>query len=139
MLRRLGAGNTNVDYHWIENFGRQGATGITGAEWKERIPQMYFWFDWISIPQAKSYQALDQSGLDDTLRDLANAVQSIPLYVAAASLMVVLVPRSLHVDRKEICNYESWSRRDWCVAEFQARFLAEKEGPVMILLAGGTN
>ena len=66
------------------------------------------------------------------------AVESIPCYVAAASLMVVLVPRSFHVDRKEICSYASWSYRGWCIAEFQARCLAEREGPVMILLDGQT-
>ena len=48
---------------------------------------------------------------------LALAVNSIPAYARASSLMLVLTPFIRHKDRHNICSFESWRKRGWCRLE----------------------
>ena len=57
------------------------------------------------------------------IKNLQLAVDSIPAYVERSSLLLVLVPVCMHVDRQEMCNYSTWRQRGWCRLELTTALL----------------
>lgn len=90
----------------------------------KRLKDGYIWFDWCAIPQItiRSASADPQTG-----SDVQKAIESIPAYVEAADLFVVLCPWEEHQDTKRICNQETWGRRGWCRVELLAAALGKKQ------------
>ena len=68
----------------------------TGKEWKQRLPNMYIWLDYLSIPQpgagggqhSDHRQSTDNSEL---VAQLTAAVNSIPSYIARSAMMWIAV------------------------------------------------
>merc|ERR1740130_2278990 len=67
------------------------------------LPHMFIWMDFLSMPQI---------GARGTITDTADVERS--------TLLLVLVPVALHVNRKEPCNFSTWRQRGWCRLELQA-------------------
>ena len=80
---------------------------------EEDFSRLWVWLDWWSIPQAAS--AGEQR---------SHAIDSIPAYASAASVMIVLCPSIMHADRGMDCDFASWQRRGWCRLERLAFELA---------------
>ena len=57
------------------------------------------------------------SSASKSAHQLALAVNSIPAYARASSLMLVLTPFIRHKDTGNICSFESWRKRGWCRLE----------------------
>ena len=57
------------------------------------------------------------SAASKSAHQLALAVNSIPAYARASSLMLVLTPFIRHKDRGNICSFQSWRKRGWCRLE----------------------
>ena len=70
-------------------------------------------------PKSAHHQFLDHgmSLASKAAHQLALAVNSIPAYARASSLMLVLTPFIRHKDRKNICSFQSWRKRGWCRLE----------------------
>merc|ERR1719331_2222049 len=101
---------------------------VTSAEWMTALPHSYVWIDFMSIPQTVAYDP-ECSG------NLQLAVDSIPAYVERSSLLLVLVPVCMHVDRHQMCNFSTWRQRGWCRLEFIAAFL--KCGTLRVMVCDG--
>ena len=71
----------------------------------------------------------------ELVRQLVDAVDSIPSYVERSAQMWVLVPPTAHNSVADgVCNFASWRSRGWCRMEFAAAKLAcGDEMPVMII------
>jgi len=69
------------------------------------------------------------------VKDLQQAVASIPEYIGCSDLMLVLVPVCRHYDRDVVCNYPTWRSRGWCRVELQAALL--KRGSIKVMICNG--
>merc|ERR1719482_2310711 len=114
------------------------------------LPHSYVWMDFISIPQTCDFdqdkdisqdsvsyfrKASSDTSEGAVLRKLQLAVDSIPAYVERSSLLLVLVPVCMHVDRHQMCNFSTWRQRGWCRLEFLAAFL--KCGTLHVMICDG--
>ena len=55
--------------------------------------------------------------------------------VDAADIFIVLCPPMEHMDRKEMCDYETWGHRGWCRVELAAAALSrhpQRQGPQVL-------
>ncbi|CAE7590852.1 ANKRD17 [Symbiodinium sp. CCMP2456] len=94
------------------------------ADERRAIRDGYVWLDWFCIPQ-------DKKRGPDRLR----AIKSIPSYVDSCNVFVSLVPRVPH-ESGNLCDYESWCRRGWCLAELWCAQLANRSSLPMIAVHG---
>ena len=103
---------------------------LTSDEVRE-IESGYLWLDWLSIPQI----TVRRSGEDpDMGTDVKMAVDSIPAYVDAADIFVVLCPSLQHHNTLEPCHRGSWARRGWCRLELAAAaFSQHRHHHVMVV------
>lgn len=134
-LRRLIDENVTV-YSNIQSIFFQSNFQKISAEVTKQLQDGYIWFDWFSIPQI----SVRREGIDpDMGSDVKSAVDSIPQYVDAADLFIVLCPWALHQDRKTACNQTSWSRRGWCRVELAAAALGRRLYPQLVEVRSPTN
>ena len=117
----------------------------TRDEWKRRLPKMYVWLDFISVPQPTMVHgdggnngSSDHRMADvvtDLVQSLRNAVDSIPTFVERSSMMWILCPPCRHADSDStICDFASWRSRGWCRLEYAASKLARGyDMPVMVI------
>ncbi len=89
-----------------------------------------------SADTADQAGSFDDADHNKPATNLMIAVQSIPAYIERATLLLVLVPTALHVDRQEACNFATWSRRGWCRLELQASLL--KAGKIATMICQGS-
>lgn len=68
MIKTLLEGKTEVSANFMLNAIYNTKMGMTGAEWKERLPTMYMWIDYISIPQPGAVIAAEATTMSDELR-----------------------------------------------------------------------
>lgn len=141
LIRRLLAGEMAVESNAILQvmYGLRMTT--TRDEWKRRLPNMFVWFDFISVPQPT--MVADQASSDhrmadvvtDLVKSLRNAVDSIPTFVERSSMMWILCPPCKHADSDgKICDFASWRSRGWCRLEYAASKLARGDDmPVMVI------
>lgn len=66
------------------------------------------------------------------MSNLAKAVSSIPLYVAASSFFFALCPSLESEDHSQMLNPHSWASRGWCRVERCCRELSPEHSWVMI-------
>ena len=71
--------------------------------------------------------------------DAKRAVDSIPAYVDAADLFVVLCPAAQHIDTQELCDQSTWARRGWCRVELAAMALSRTCGKQLLVIHSATN
>ncbi len=64
-MRNLLTGESVVTSNWILKGRYHDFTTCDGAWWKERLPEMYIWLDYISMPQplARRFRGIDPSGV----------------------------------------------------------------------------
>mmetsp|Transcript_8939 Transcript_8939/g.22503 ORF Transcript_8939/g.22503 Transcript_8939/m.22503 type:complete len:751 (-) Transcript_8939:234-2486(-) len=159
LLERLMNGSIrHVESHWKEQVILSNNMVVDAETWKDALPHMYIWLDFMSVPQPSAVRRCgqkvqDRSDSDHRLgeasglqRDssptaelvvrlthsLQKAVSSIHAYVRCSDLFLVLVPVSRHADRELTCNYSTWRSRGWCRLELQAATLRAGETPVMV-------
>jgi len=71
--------------------------------------------------------------------DLGLAVTSMGAYVERADCFVILVPGSIHVDRRSYNCYRTFRSRAFCVMEMFAAFLSRrKTHPTLLIRSSGT-
>ena len=87
----------------------------------------YIWLDWFSIPQSPTSPAQQ-----------AQAILSIPSYIESCNTFLALVPRLQH-ESGNPCDYESWLRRGWCLAELWCAQLSNRQSLPMVAVHGSDN
>lgn len=95
-----------------------------------KISSGYVWFDWTSIPQI----TMRTGDGDDTGSDMLKAVNSIPAYVEAADIFLVLCPVERHSESGQLCGYSSWAKRGWCRVEMAAAVFAKRKVRPMVIV-----
>ena len=73
-----------------------------------------------------------QDAKAQTVANLKRAVASIPAYIERTTLLLILVPVCMHVDRQDTCNLSTWRRRGWTRLELQAAMLTCGEVRIMV-------
>ena len=139
-IRNLMRGKTKVTSNIALDAAYSYPMLTTGKEWKQRLPNMYIWLDYLSIPQpgagggqhSDHRQSTDNSEL---VAQLTAAVNSIPSYIARSSMMWIVVPPVKHASLEDaICDFTSWRRRGWCRMEFAAsKLCAGDDMPLMVV------
>ena len=140
-IRNLMKGKTKVTSNIALDAAYSYPMLTTGKEWKQRLPNMYIWLDYLSIPQpgagagtehSDHRQSADNSEL---VSQLKAAVNSIPSYIARSSMMWIVVPPVNHASLDgAICDFTSWRRRGWCRMEFAAsKLCAGDDMPLMVV------
>ena len=142
-IRTLMKGKTAVKSDYALDGGYQYSMLTTGKEWAKQLPNMYLWVDYCCIPQpgaaAGGVHAAQHSdhreGEGDLVAQLKAAVNSIPSYLARATMMWILVPPVKHESLEgAICDFNSWRKRGWCRLEFAAsKLCAGDDMPCMVI------
>ena len=96
----------------------------TSSKERRAMRDGYIWLDWFCIPQSPSQEAKQSF-----------AIQSIASYVGDCSLFMALVPGLRH-ESGNACDYESWLRRGWCLAELWCTQLSNRRSLPMIVVRG---
>ena len=109
--------------------------------WKRRLPHMFLWLDYMSVPQPTVEKTRPGPDLEVRVakaeEGLSLAVASIPSYIEWTTLMLVLVPVLKHRARQEtICGYDTWRSRGWCRVEFLGAYLSRNKVRVMVVKGG---
>ena len=71
--------------------------------------------------------------------DVKKAVDSIPAYVEAADMFVVLRPPFQHHNTTQDCHLNSWARRGWCLVELAAATFSRRTDRCMIVVKSSSN
>ena len=97
-IRNLMRGKTKTKSNFMLDAVYSYPMLTTGKEWKQRLPNMYIWLDYLSIPQpgAGGGQHSDhrQGQQSELVAQLTAAVNSIPSYIARSSMMWIAVWKS---------------------------------------------
>ena len=161
ILRRMVAGEVRtVETNPIQTIIFKENPRILASELKSAVPESYLWVDYCCIwqpshdktkePQLPTTNASRRSSDHRAvvlasslavqsesnalaLAKLNDAVDSIPSYIEAASLVLVLVPICSHKNRDEVLTYQSWRSRGWCRLELCAAYCARNEVHVMVV------
>lgn len=83
--------------------------------------ELYLWVDTMSIPQANGIGAIQ------------NAIDTLAMYSALSSALVVIAPTALHKDTGEICDLSTYMKRCWCRTEQACHILSQGTGRYYIL------
>ncbi|CAE7243879.1 ANKRD17 [Symbiodinium sp. CCMP2592] len=97
----------------------------TASKERSKLRDGYMWLDWFCIPQ-------DAEEHENQLL----AIRSIPSYVEHCSMFVALVPELRH-ESGSACDYESWLRRGWCLAELWCAQLSNSRSSMQMIVIRG--
>ena len=111
VLRGFVDGSLQVEPH-VASMVYSGFVPTWPSSMSSYIAHGFLFFDWFAIPQITARQ--EGVNEQETKSEAAKAVQSIPAYVEACSLFLVLAPELLHIETKKLCNYSTWLSRGWC-------------------------
>lgn len=109
------------------------------AETVTKIRSSYIWYDYWSIPQVSLAPADER---EETVRDMVNAVNTIPQYVARSEFFFALCPDLVHEDTGVPCSFATWLRRGWCRLEMVSRGLCGDYAPrndTFVLVRSGSD
>lgn len=101
-----------------------GAKGLPTTEL--RSSPLFAWYDYFCCPQLEYGPNAKETG------DLANAIRSIPAYVAECSFFIALCPVAENSSRSKVFTPGSWAQRGWCRVERAFRELSEKESWIIV-------
>jgi len=87
---------------------------------------LYLWYDYFSCPQ------LEQSGESRSGSQLADAIDSIPAYIAECSYFLGLCPVVDCPDDGRVLGPISWAQRGWCRVERVCRELSRDGSWILI-------
>ena len=74
---------------------------LFAAHLGQNLEEGYVWLDWFSIPQLTMRKSGEETDMEVRVQ---HAIWSIPAYVDAANIFLVLCPPAQHVDTKEPCS-----------------------------------
>ena len=101
VLERLCKGEIpKVESYWMQELLTKKKTSVSAKEWKDALPHMFVWMDFLCIPQpcfhtGGSLDATPSSEeASETFTNLTKAVESIPAYLERTSLLLILVLRA---------------------------------------------
>lgn len=105
------------------------------------VREAFVWYDYFCIPQvfpdSPSLESIERrtavgikdtrvdSGADTVAADMAAAVLSIPIYVGLSQYFLVVAPPLYHYNTKQLCDFESWTKRGWCRVELWSNILRQ--------------
>eukprot|EP00928_Gymnodinium_smaydae_P095619 TRINITY_DN8258_c0_g4_i1.p1 TRINITY_DN8258_c0_g4~~TRINITY_DN8258_c0_g4_i1.p1 ORF type:complete len:619 (-),score=110.23 TRINITY_DN8258_c0_g4_i1:24-1880(-) len=89
---------------------------------KQAMQSGFAWYDWFGIPNITKGQAEQY----DNSSDLIKAMSSIPAYVEACNMFLVMAPVLKHYDTGTLCSMSSWRTRGWCRVEMACSALSKK-------------
>jgi len=101
-----------------------GAKGLPTSDL--RSSPLFAWYDYFCCPQLE----YERNGKDTG--DLANAIRSIPAYIAECSFFVALCPVVENSSQSKVFTPGSWAQRGWCRVERAFRELSEKESWIIM-------
>ena len=87
---------------------------------------LFFWYDFFSCPQLEPTFSAEQDG------GQANAIKSIPAYIARCHFFFALCPVLDCPFEGKVLSAAGWSRRGWCRAERAARELSPSSSWILI-------
>lgn len=129
VLSRLMDGTIRrVELFWLQKLLFRTNKELRTFNWREELPHMYVWMDYISMPQVLHTSTPQKQHMVAA----AKAVKSIPAYVERCALLLVLAPVCSHFDTGAVCNYASWRERGWCRLEMMVALFARNDIRVMV-------
>lgn len=131
-LRNIISGSLKVQTGLPYLFANGEVKRLSPEEISE-LERGFIWFDWMSIPQI----TMRTSDGDDVGSDMKKAVDSIPAYVEASRIFLVLCPTERHSERDQLCGFTSWAKRGWCRVEMAAAVLTKKKPQPMVVVRSG--
>ncbi|CAE7554000.1 unnamed protein product [Symbiodinium sp. CCMP2592] len=94
---------------------------------------VFVWYDYFSCPQLEGMQQEDPpSGRNGPRLTLADAISSIPTYIAACSFFVALCPIIQLPQQSQVLSPGTWAARGWCAVERTCRELSRDESWIMV-------
>ena len=123
----------SVSPDWVTESFVPAARGIPHQEFQRQA--LFIWYDYFSVPQLVGRAAGAARDRDGSQQ--ANAINSIPAYVAKCRFFFALCPTIDCSGRAKVLSVASWSRRGWCRLERAARELSAHDS--WILVKGSTS
>ena len=105
---------------WTTEKAVFSARGISHKDLQAK--PLFLWYDFFSVPQH-----VQPDGSQ------ANAISSIPAYVAKCCFFIALCPTIDCPSEKKVLNSTSWARRGWCRLERAARELSAHDTWILTL------
>ena len=68
VIRKLMQGKTVIKENAFMNLVYHSRVGMSGAEWKEKLPHMFLWIDYVSIPQPGAVIASEAATMSEELK-----------------------------------------------------------------------
>ncbi|CAE7549321.1 ANK2 [Symbiodinium microadriaticum] len=123
-LKRMlnSAGSVSLDF--VTESLVQSARPLPMREFQ--LQTLYLWYDYFSCPQLER-----QIEITDTLQQ-ANAIMSIPAYIAKCRFFFALCPVLDCPSEGAVLGTATWSRRGWCRLERAARELSPNSTWILI-------
>ena len=95
---------------------------------------LFVWYDYFSVPQSEHRESHASDNSDGSQQ--ANAINSIPAYVAKCKFFLALCPVLDRASEEKVLSPRSWAERGWCRVERAARELSPDS--TWILIQGTT-
>ena len=123
-LKRILNGSGSVSLDFITESVVQTARPLPMRELQMKT--LYFWYDYFSCPQLEGQ--IDKT----TSLHQANAIASIPAYIARCKFFFALCPVLDCPFEGKVLTAATWSRRGWCRLERAARELSPNSTWILI-------
>ncbi|CAE7193030.1 unnamed protein product [Symbiodinium natans] len=126
ILRNLMARRLKVESDITSQF--YGKNYILSKAEHHQISEGYLWLDYLCVPQL--VEGYETQGLPE---EQLRYVHSIPCYVDLSHVFLALVPKAVHENGVELCDYYSWLQR-WCRTEFWCKLLSTRSHiPIIVV------
>ena len=113
ILRNLMARRLKVESDITSQF--YGKNYILSKAEHHQISEGYLWLDYLCVPQL--VEGYETQGLPE---EQLRYVHSIPCYVDLSHVFLALVPKAVHENGVELCDYYSWLQRGSWVIDFNS-------------------
>ncbi|CAE7894125.1 Ankk1 [Symbiodinium microadriaticum] len=95
-----------------------------------QMQALYFWYDYFSCPQLENQNYIAED--TDSSQHQANAISSIPAYIARCRFFFALCPVIDCPFQGKVLTPATWSSRGWCRLERAARELSPNNTWILI-------
>ena len=127
-LRRVLTCQGSVPLDYVTEGLVPGASRISFQEFQSR--PLFLWYDYFSVPQLETRQAYVTDDGDGS--DQAQAITSIPAYIANCRYFFALCPTIESPLEGSVLNACTWARRGWCRVERASRELSEHHTWILV-------
>lgn len=87
----------------------------------------------LSLPLSPAFTATFSRASSSGMTTQDIYISSIPLFVEACEIFVVLVPAAYHTTTQQRANFSSWLSRGWCRCEMWCNVLSDTDIPVVVI------